>query len=188
MAVKALVFDCFGVLVHGSLGYLYTITPPHKHKELHDLNRSSDYGYISLDEYVQGIAELTDRTPEEIHEIIRAQHIRDERMIDYVREHKQTHKTALLSNVATSVMDELFTRSEQHELFDVVVLSSTVGMTKPSREIYEYTLRQLDVQPHEAVMIDDLAQNVEGARATGMYGVQFATPEQLTSELSRMLA
>ncbi len=187
MALRAVIFDCFGVLVHGSLGYLVTLTPPERRAELRDLNRSSDYGYISLQEYVEGIAALTERTPAEIHEIIRTQHLRDERMVEYVREVRgRGLQTALLSNVARDVMDELFAPAEQAELFDTVVLSSSVGMTKPSAEIYLHTTSLLGVQPDEAVMVDDLESNTEGARRAGLHAIQFATVEQLQGELGRL--
>lgn len=184
--VKAIIFDCFGVLVHGSLGYLYTLTPPERHVELRDLNRSSDYGYISLDEYTEGIAQLVDRSAAEVTEILHTQHVRDERMISFVREMHGRYQTAMLSNVAVNVMDELFSPTEQQELFDAVVLSSSVKMTKPSAEVYRYTLAQIGVAPEEAVMVDDLSANVEGARAVGMKGIQYASLAQLQNELERL--
>lgn len=185
--IKAIVFDCFGVLVHGSFGYIRNMLPPDRHEEIKDLNRSADYGYISFEEYVQGIADVSGKSVEEIYEIIRSKRIRDENMIAYVRHVKNKgYKTAMLSNIARDVVEGLFPAEELQELFDTVVLSGYLGMVKPNAEIYEHTLAKLGVQPQEAVMVDDLEVNVDGARRVGMEAVQFATREQLENELGRL--
>ncbi|MDT9701501.1 HAD-IA family hydrolase [Streptomyces sp. P17] len=54
---------------------------------------------------------------------------------------------------------------------DVVVISSEVGIRKPSRRIYEIACTRLGVAPEESVMIDDLQQNLDGAARIGIGGV-----------------
>ncbi|GGW56466.1 phosphoglycolate phosphatase [Streptomyces lucensis JCM 4490] len=54
---------------------------------------------------------------------------------------------------------------------DVVVISSEVGIRKPSRRIYEIACERLGVDPEESVMIDDLQQNLDGASRIGIGGV-----------------
>ena len=54
---------------------------------------------------------------------------------------------------------------------DVVVISSAVGIRKPSRRIYAIACERLGVAPDEAVMIDDLQQNLDGAARIGIGGV-----------------
>ena len=172
--------------MHGSLGYLVSITPEEQYEELKNLSKSSDYGYIDFQEYAEQVGKLLDRSSKEIQDILYAQRIRDEPMLDYVKELRKTHKTALLSNVGSGVIDKLFTAEERKELFDVVVLSSEVGMIKPEAGIYEYTLQQLGVAPEESVMIDDLSGNIDGAQAVGMNGVVFQSIDQLQRELREL--
>ncbi len=50
------------------------------------------------------------------------------------------------------------------ELCDEVVDSSHVGMRKPDREIYELTCARMNIEPGEAVFLDDNADNVAAAR------------------------
>ncbi|MBF6090024.1 HAD family hydrolase [Nocardia cyriacigeorgica] len=57
------------------------------------------------------------------------------------------------------------------ELADVVVISSEVGVRKPSRRIYQIACDELGVLPEQAVMIDDLAHNLAGAARLGIAGV-----------------
>ena len=53
----------------------------------------------------------------------------------------------------------------------VVADSSALGVRKPDPAIYRHTLRELDVDPHEAVFVDDTAVNVAAAASLGMHGV-----------------
>jgi len=49
-----------------------------------------------------------------------------------------------------------------------VIESWRVKMRKPERRIYEYTLSALNVQPNEAVLLDDLGVNLRAAKELGM--------------------
>jgi HAD superfamily hydrolase (TIGR01509 family) len=75
-------------------------------------------------------------------------------------------------------MNRLFSPDEQAELFDTVVLSSDIGMTKPNPDVFALTALKLGVLPEECIMIDDLLINIEGARQAGMKGVVYSTVEQ----------
>jgi HAD superfamily hydrolase (TIGR01509 family) len=171
--IRGIIFDCYGVLVSGSLDYLRSLTPAGKRQAFTDLSRASDNGYISRDEYVQGASELIGISPQEIRNIISKQEVRSAQMLEYVLSLKNSYRTALLSNVGRGAIERLFTPEELKGLFDAVVLSSEVGMTKPNIEIYQYAAAQLDLAPEECVMIDDIPFNVEGAEMAGMRGVLF---------------
>lgn len=54
---------------------------------------------------------------------------------------------------------------------DAVVISSEVGIRKPSRRIYAIACERLGITPEKAVMIDDLQQNLDGAGRIGIGGV-----------------
>lgn len=59
------------------------------------------------------------------------------------------------------------------ELFDVFVSSAHVGMRKPNRDIYEYTLGQIrekwgnDIRPEEIVFLDDIGENLKTGKKVG---------------------
>jgi putative hydrolase of the HAD superfamily len=84
-------------------------------------------------------------------------------------------------------MDHLFPKPERAELFDSFVQSSQIGLIKPAREVYEYAAQQLDVEPSECVMIDDLLTNVDGAERAGMKSVLFTSNHQLQIDLEALL-
>ena len=60
------------------------------------------------------------------------------------------------------------------DYFDGVVVSSDVHMVKPDREIFEYLLNKYGLKAEECLFIDDMQENVEGARAAGMQAFRFA--------------
>jgi putative hydrolase of the HAD superfamily len=112
---------------------------------------------------------------------------RNESVIAIVEELHKHHKTALLSNINRGFIDGIFTKDEQFRLFDTVVLSSEAGMAKPSREIYELTAEQLGLAPEECVMIDDIEDNILGAKAAGMQGIVYMAPVQCEADLRKIL-
>jgi len=42
--IRAVIFDCFGVLYGGSIEVLMAQCPPDRRAELEDINKQSDYG------------------------------------------------------------------------------------------------------------------------------------------------
>jgi epoxide hydrolase-like predicted phosphatase len=73
------------------------------------------------------------------------------------------------------------------ELFEVVVDSAFVGMRKPEPEIYALTLERLGLPAGACVFVDDLAANVEAARAAGIHGIVYTGTAQAIAELEALL-
>ena len=83
--------------------------------------------------------------------------------------------------------------------FDVYVASAEVGMRKPSKEIYELTLRRLSdydkqkggpgIKPEDVVFLDDIGENLKTAKEVGMrtIRVQLEKTWRAVKELEGML-
>jgi putative hydrolase of the HAD superfamily len=69
-------------------------------------------------------------------------------------------------------------------LADVVVISSEVGVRKPSRKIYAIACTRLGIDPLQAVMVDDLQQNLDGAARLGIAGVLHTDAGDTRTQLS----
>lgn len=78
------------------------------------------------------------------------------------------HPVALVSNAFGR---DCYAGFDLDALADRVVISSEVGIRKPSRKIYAIACEQLGVRPTQAVMIDDLRQNLDGAARLGIAGI-----------------
>ncbi len=104
----------------------------------------------------------------------------EESMVGLVRRAKAAGlRTALLSNS----WGNDYPREAWDELFDAVVISGEVGMRKPEHRIYRHVLGLLDLEPPQAVMVDDLPPNVRGAVEVGMVGVLHESYERTRTEL-----
>ena len=185
---KAIIFDCFGVLIMGGRNLLYQDFP-HLQTEICDLERQSDYGMISRSDFNVAISKLTGIHQDEINtKYFKHTNVRNEPVIDIVRKIKTSgnHKVGLLSNIGTGWIDDFLPSDERTQLFDHEVLSSNVGLLKPDPAIFELMAKRLGVDTSECIMIDDVLSNVDGAERVGMRGIVFGSPDQLLFELERM--
>lgn len=187
MAIRAIIFDCFGVIYSEGKGYIQALCPPDKQTDLHDLYTQVDRGFISGADFVARASQLIGIGEVELRQTIDEKYIRNESLFDMVRAYKNDYKTGLLSNVGDDLIDRLFTPAEKSELFDAIILSSSVGVTKPSARIYEIAIERLGVSAEECIMIDDIVANVEGAEIVGMHGVLFTSNRALEQELADII-
>ena len=70
--------------------------------------------------------------------------------------------------------------------FDGLHISADLRLLKPDPEIYRQVLELHDLRPEESLFIDDLAENVAGARAAGMFGLRFTDEPRLRADLEHM--
>jgi putative hydrolase of the HAD superfamily len=76
---------------------------------------------------------------------------------------------ALVTNGAARLQRAKLAQTGIDDLFDVIVDSETVGVGKPSPEMFELALLELGVTRDEAAMVgNDLGRDVAGARAAGV--------------------
>lgn len=86
--------------------------------------------------------------------------------------------------VTNSLGDDCYRGFDLSELADVVVISSEVGVRKPSRRIYEIACERLGVAPEECVLIDDLLHNLSGAARIGIRGLHHVDSARTVAELA----
>lgn len=73
----------------------------------------------------------------------------------------------VLSN-ASDKFYEYFPNFAPFDFFKGIVVSADIHMIKPDIAIYKYLLEKYDLTPEECLFIDDRANNVEGAKQSGM--------------------
>jgi putative hydrolase of the HAD superfamily len=72
-------------------------------------------------------------------------------------------------------------------LFHHVVESSKVGVRKPDRRFYELACELCEVEPHEAVFLDDLGVNLKPAAAMGMTTIKVIEPDVALAQLEQVV-
>lgn len=108
-------------------------------------------------------------------------------LLTYIRAKlKPRYKIGIISNAAADWIGEILAR-EDIELFDDVVISYKVGVTKPNPAIYETSLKNLGVRADEAVYIDDIEAFCQAATAVGMQAILYQDFEQMEKELEQLL-
>ena len=92
-----------------------------------------------------------------------------------------------LSNMPATTAEHL---REQHSfwpLFRGVVISGEINMLKPEPDIFHYIARQYSLVPEDTCFIDDMPENVEGARQVGFNALLFENPRQCREDLLGIL-
>ena len=109
----------------------------------------------------------------------------DERMVGALRAARTAGvPTGLISNSwGLGIYDRLPTG----DLFDATVISGDVGLHKPQPEIYLLACERLGVEPGDAVFVDDLRENCDGAEAVGMAALLHRDAAETIPQLERML-
>ena len=79
----------------------------------------------------------------------------------------------ILSNAPTVYAEHFHEVYPIARLVDGIVISAPIRLVKPSAEIFRYICDQYALRPEECLFVDDIAANVEGARAAGMQGFHF---------------
>ena len=91
----------------------------------------------------------------------------DTEMLAVLRSVRRHCTAAVLSNGTTRLRRDLHALDLVDE-FDVIYNTAELGVAKPDPAVFERVLADLELSSAEAVFIDDLAVNVEGARSVGL--------------------
>jgi FMN phosphatase YigB (HAD superfamily) len=70
--------------------------------------------------------------------------------------------------------------------FREMFLSSSIGLRKPDAEAYDHVVRAIGVPARRIVFFDDLAENIEGARARGLTTVHVRSPDDVAQALAEL--
>lgn len=187
--IKAVVFDCFGVLAYdGWLAYKerFFDGKPELLEKAVDSNRRSDAGLIGYEDFVHDVATLAGITDQEARETLE-NNPPNEKLFAYIRDTlRPRYKIGLLSNASANWLSDLF-EPWQVELFDEAVLSYQVGAIKPDPVMYETIAMKLGVLPEECVFIDDQLWFVDGAKRAGMQAFVFEDTQTTIAKIEELI-
>jgi FMN phosphatase YigB (HAD superfamily) len=90
------------------------------------------------------------------------------------------YRTALLSNTNAIHFGRFYPQvAPMLQRMEQVFVSHEMGTRKPEPDIYLKALQTMELQPHQALFIEDNAENVAQARALGIQVLHLAQPEWL---------
>lgn len=194
--IKAIVFDYGGVagtnvmpFIHERVARRAKLPVETVKAEYYKLRPAIQKGEMSIHMFWLKYGEAIDLDSTIVEEIwdstFKEKAKRNEEVREIVRLLKNGgYKIALCSNTIPPHI-EFHRRNGDFDIFPVQILSCEIGMRKPDEEIYEYTLKQLDVEADECIFIDDKLENVEGAKKVGIKAIFFKDVKQLKKELKK---
>jgi putative hydrolase of the HAD superfamily len=147
--------------------------------DLGKLSEEDVYKYFSA---YQGVK----MTPEEIRKEVDSYLKLDSKLIGLIMKLKHKgFKVALLTNAGASFFErEVYVKyPDFKKLFDEIIISSEIGMVKPNKDIYLYTLEKIGSKPEDCILIDDSKINIEGAGRVGIKGHLYTDLETFSDYL-----
>jgi putative hydrolase of the HAD superfamily len=189
--IKAIVFDCFGVLVGKGFEHTYRTAggDPGKDREfIESMLGQANLGMISDEDFRSGMAGQVGISVDDWRQAVRQSDLPDMALLDHIKQLRGKYKTAVLSNANKGVVERKIGAERIEQCFDEVIVSADVGLTKPDPEIYKLAAERLGVKPEEVVFIDDSPWLIAGARETGMKTVLYQNLDQTIKELDALLA
>jgi glucose-1-phosphatase len=70
--------------------------------------------------------------------------------------------------------------------FQKLFLSSTIGLRKPDAAAYDHVVKAIGVPAERIVFFDDVAENIEGARARGLMAVHVTSTRDVAEALTAL--
>lgn len=188
--IKAIVFDCFGVVLADSLQVLMDELERKDQQaadEARELVRAVNKGLVLPAETRPKIAKLLGLTVEEYHSKVRAGEVKDIRLMQYIQTLRPAYKTAMLSNIGADSLLKRFTEAELTKHFDTVVASGEIGFVKPEPEAYEIVAQRLGVRLDECLFTDDRELFCVGATSVGMQAILYTDFVQFKQQLEALI-
>lgn len=188
--IKAIVFDCFGVIITDALQALcdeLRVKDPAAADQVRDIIQAANRGMLDPAESRPQIAALLGLSLEDLMQAIRSREVKDVELLAYIAELRRSYKTAMLSNITRGGLQRRFAEGELEKYFDVVVASGDIGYAKPEPAAYQITADRLGVRCDECIFVDDREVFVEAARGVGMQALLYEGFGAFKDELARLL-
>ena len=178
--INTVVFDLGRVLVDFSFDPFFAFLRRHgaavrSPQELIERTDLAAYecGRISTEKFLDNLRGLL-RTPASRDELV-AQWVHMfepvAEMITLLRQLRETHHVYVLSHTNTLHWEHLRAEYRLDRLADDTLTSFEAGTMKPDPEIFLLAARRFELDPGATVFVDDLEQNVAGARRCGWHAI-----------------
>lgn len=111
----------------------------------------------------------------------------DQELVSHIGRLKTRYLTGLITNAWLDIRHMLEDVWAIDTVFDEIIISAEVGLAKPDPAIYQMMLDRLNVEPAEAVFIDDFIANITAAQELGMQTIHFQQPSLALQKLDSLL-
>ena len=195
--IKAILFDSGGVIINHKLLVKKIISifkPKNKEKFWHDINiaviplcKNKISEELFWKRFVMTIGKNIEQIPKNLwtEDYQKLTKINTE-VINIIKSLKQKYKLGLISN-SIPFHTKINRKRDAYRIFNEVILSHEVGLTKDEKYIFLLAAKKLQVKPQECIFIDDVRDFVDVAKSVGMKGITFKNSKQLKSDLKKII-
>lgn len=168
MKIKALIYDCVGVLLIKKKDW-------NPSKEVFKINNQCG-SVIDEKKFWRKIKKEDGYTGSEINsvvDLIASGYKKNILMWQFNDQVKYQYKTGIINNGTAKIFKKWIDKFNLDKNFDVLLNSSSVGIKKPNKKIYKIMCAKLNVLPTECIFIDDDIKNVATACHISMRGIYY---------------
>jgi len=199
MPIRAVIFDFGGVLVrtedwsgHHKWETHLGLPQGELAKIVFDseISKRAALGQVAVPEIWEHVGTTLNLTPAQVRELKQdfwSGEQLDEELLSFLGSLRPLYKTAILSNAWLDAREAFTQIYKVGRAVDIIIISAEEGLAKPDPQLFELAASRLEVQPDEAVFVDDFVRNVEAARSIGMKGVLFENTTQAIAEVQNYL-
>lgn len=199
MAINTIIFDLGNVLIDWNPEYVFDKMFDDKEKKKYFFENICTMDWNEMQDAGRPIKEATEELLQkhpEWKEYIQAYYGQWKDMlggpihdtVEIFRQLKESgrYKMYALTNWSAELFPYALDMYEFLHWFDGRVVSGEEKMRKPNPEFYQVLLQRFNVQPGEALFIDDNLRNIKAAEEMGIRSIHFQSPEQLKEELKTL--
>jgi putative hydrolase of the HAD superfamily len=157
----------------------------------HEDWRVWDRGGVTIDDVIENAAARTGWSLSEVERLMDlvADSLKPlEPSVELLRELKSKGKRIYcLSNMTREHYQFLKGTVRFWSMFDGLVISSLVGLSKPDLAIFKYLLDEYNLEPGACLFLDDTQENVDEAQRAGIRALRFSHAAACRRQLSELL-
>lgn len=187
--IKAIIFDCFGVLVGRGFDQTYKTAggdPIADRAFIEDMLGKANLGLVSPSEFDRAMTKKLGITESKWREAIHIAEMPDLELLQYIEDLRSSYKTAILSNANKGVLEASIGPQWLDRSFDELVVSAEIGITKPDPRIYKYAAEKLGVDTSECLFFDDRTVYINAALDVGMQAVLYKDLDQAKASIHKL--
>ena len=186
--VKAIAFDCFGVLTDDPWEqFVSSFEPGVQVQRARDVHRLYDAGKITKQSAASEIRQLLGRAFVELEDLPYIKVAKNVDLLHYISQLKHDFTIVLLSNIGNDWITKTFLTSDEQQLFEQIILSYRVGLVKPDKRIFQLALTSLNVLPEELIFVDDKEHNCNAAKKLGIQAICYKNLYNLRIDVERII-
>lgn len=166
-----ILFDFGGVIVkNGFWDWVATVTDVEQEKGTYgQVIDAADAGSITEEECLQQLSNLAHKSPDIVKQELFSSFTLNEDVVDVIKELKeQGYPMVLVTNFMKSMVNTLIDKYELRPYFSKLLISSEIGLIKPSPEFFRFVTADLGISPAGTIFIDDSQRNIDTAVGEGI--------------------